>query len=174
MGTKEIQTTLSDTCNLVLWYLLYSTALHVFNKSTTRFTDCTFQFYQQNQGPELASLLLLKTPDTEERFYVWKTYHRREDTWRQMIIQVPHVGAIPQQMAEQSRHFLRFIYSDSRSSPANQIKKCSKSESHKLGQDELYDVIYLMIFILFSFLTNCPSRPWIFFLWTFSITKNNC
>lgn len=66
-----------------------------------------------------------------------------------MTIQVPHVAVIPQQMAEQSRQFLRLIYSGSRSSSANQIKKCSKSESHKLDWGELYDVTYLTIFLLF-------------------------
>lgn len=63
-----------------------------------------------------------------------------------MMIQVPHGGVIPRQMAEQSRHFLTFIYSGSRSSPANQIKKCSKTESHKLDRGELYYVIYLTNF----------------------------
>lgn len=44
--------------------------LHVFNMSTTRFTEYSFQ-QKQNLGPELdfaelSSLPLLKTPDTED------------------------------------------------------------------------------------------------------------
>lgn len=48
-----------------------------------------------------------------------------------------HVGVIPQQMLVQSWYLLQFIYSVSRSSPANQIKKYSKSESYKLDQSNL-------------------------------------
>lgn len=47
MGTKEIQSKVSDACNLVLYYLLtpqpYQT-LHVFYKSTTWFTNNSLQF----------------------------------------------------------------------------------------------------------------------------------
>lgn len=51
--------------------LLPQQTLHVFIMSTARFTDSSFQFCQQNLGPELdfselTSLPLLKTPDTEE------------------------------------------------------------------------------------------------------------
>lgn len=53
-------------------------------------------------------------------------------TWRKAVMKAPRVGKKPQQMPVQSQHFLQFIYSVSRSSPANQIRKCSESESHKL------------------------------------------
>lgn len=45
-------------------------------------------------------------------------------------------------MAEQPWHFLKFIYSSSRSPPASQIKKCSKSVNPKLYQSELYVIFF--------------------------------
>jgi len=61
----------------VIWFCgIYCTpqpyqTLHEFNMSTTKFTDYSFQFCQQNLGPkldfsELTLLPLLKIPDTEE------------------------------------------------------------------------------------------------------------
>lgn len=123
----------------------------MFNMLMTGFTDSSFQVCQQNLGlemdlPEFTSLFVKHL--TQKVIHLRKTYHSGEAAWKKVMIQAPYVGVVSQQMAE-SWHFLRFIYSGSRSSPENQIKKCSKSLSPKLYQGELYDVIYLMIFLLF-------------------------